>query len=630
MSNQSAKQASLRAATGKELTYEGDFHAYWDSVSVPTGPFNGRLLQWINTILSASYTEVNGAMQAYAESRGAPNWEGLGDLILQVTPAMAGVWVDPSDLSTMKVERTGAAATTPAVVDGPVGSMRNKGTVGGWFITDLDTRRPTLRSNGTLYWLEFDGNTAANQGDYMRLVSPGLSLATLEVYVGMRIMGWVTGQPGLVTFAPTGSLSDITSTTAMALYINGNDNTIVARGGPTTSVLMTVAGLMLKPNVIEFRKTANGGTASITASGLVAATDTSIADAFTTMGGDLILGARYSNGINSPGNFELYSVLIYNQNIPDPLPVRQYMEGKTNGTIPTYPAIADTTALAAARTTLISQAFASKGGVLPTDVATKTVESPNPINSLITITNLLKCEKLTIPGYTQEPRLWTPNSARSDKVLLVCAGHSVNLIGNGLAQYPLQLSLTKNMRVVTFVLPQGVDNLTSGGPTDHETNRSQFSEWVGPVTIAINTILADTPGAEIYITGISGGGWMATMCAACDSRIKGSYSFVGTIPDYVYINRDWEQRLQNITADYMTLYLLAASPARRHKHILYENDPVGFNRAAYNSRPPWDTQIAAQAATLGGGDYDLVWDNFNQHAWREPTFTNEVLNEIGV
>lgn len=78
--NQSDRQASVRAVTGTAWTYEGDWSALFDSASIPAGSFNGRLLAWINSTMSASYTELNGAMQAYAVSQGAASWNELGTL----------------------------------------------------------------------------------------------------------------------------------------------------------------------------------------------------------------------------------------------------------------------------------------------------------------------------------------------------------------------------------------------------------------------------------------------------------------------------------------------------------------------------------------------------------------------
>lgn len=77
----------------------------------------------------------------------------------QWTPARiaAPVWFDASDLSTMRQEITGAGATTPAGVGDPVGSWRNKGTLGGWAVAPDNSARPVLQSSGGIYWLEFDG-----------------------------------------------------------------------------------------------------------------------------------------------------------------------------------------------------------------------------------------------------------------------------------------------------------------------------------------------------------------------------------------------------------------------------------------------------------------------------------------
>jgi hypothetical protein len=66
------------------------------------------------------------------------------------------IWLDPSDLSTMWQETTGASATTPTQVDGVVGTIKDK--AGGFYLTaPSDAARPVLRKVGELYKLEFDG-----------------------------------------------------------------------------------------------------------------------------------------------------------------------------------------------------------------------------------------------------------------------------------------------------------------------------------------------------------------------------------------------------------------------------------------------------------------------------------------
>lgn len=78
-------------------------------------------------------------------------------LYQQVLALAPAVLLDPSQMGTLFQERTGASATTPAVVNGPVGTMRNLGAQGGYFVAPSDAGRPTLRNSGALYWLEFDG-----------------------------------------------------------------------------------------------------------------------------------------------------------------------------------------------------------------------------------------------------------------------------------------------------------------------------------------------------------------------------------------------------------------------------------------------------------------------------------------
>jgi hypothetical protein len=90
MSQQGARQASVRAVTGSAETYEGDWHRLFDAASIPTGDFNARLLQWINLKLSAAYTEINGAMQALADYFGAFNFSSLGTFDASIGPSGTG------------------------------------------------------------------------------------------------------------------------------------------------------------------------------------------------------------------------------------------------------------------------------------------------------------------------------------------------------------------------------------------------------------------------------------------------------------------------------------------------------------------------------------------------------------
>lgn len=76
--NDGLKQASVRAVTSTTENYEGDWHALFTLASIPAGPFDQRLLAWLNIKLSATYTNLPAAMQALATSLGIYNWSSIG------------------------------------------------------------------------------------------------------------------------------------------------------------------------------------------------------------------------------------------------------------------------------------------------------------------------------------------------------------------------------------------------------------------------------------------------------------------------------------------------------------------------------------------------------------------------
>ena len=84
--NDGARQASVRAVSGAMLDDNGDWHALFDQAGILPGPFNGRMLAWINSQLSAVYLELNGAMAAYAASQGFSGWSAMGAFSPRANP----------------------------------------------------------------------------------------------------------------------------------------------------------------------------------------------------------------------------------------------------------------------------------------------------------------------------------------------------------------------------------------------------------------------------------------------------------------------------------------------------------------------------------------------------------------
>lgn len=78
MSNQSLRQASVRAVTGTAYHYEGDWLALFDAQSVTAGTFNDRMRVWLNSQMGTSYQFLSDAMHAYAVFQGFTSWDEMG------------------------------------------------------------------------------------------------------------------------------------------------------------------------------------------------------------------------------------------------------------------------------------------------------------------------------------------------------------------------------------------------------------------------------------------------------------------------------------------------------------------------------------------------------------------------
>ena len=76
--NQAARQAAIRAVTSTTGTHDEDWIALFTARSAPAGQFNERMLAYINTKLSTSYTNINDAMQALAANQSADNFSSMG------------------------------------------------------------------------------------------------------------------------------------------------------------------------------------------------------------------------------------------------------------------------------------------------------------------------------------------------------------------------------------------------------------------------------------------------------------------------------------------------------------------------------------------------------------------------
>jgi len=95
--NQENRHQDLRDQTSTTGSTSSDWHAYWDDQGIDTGTFNERMLAWINTALGTSYTDVTGAMAAYAADKGVSGWSSLDDLALVAFSAGDAYLIEAGD-----------------------------------------------------------------------------------------------------------------------------------------------------------------------------------------------------------------------------------------------------------------------------------------------------------------------------------------------------------------------------------------------------------------------------------------------------------------------------------------------------------------------------------------------------
>jgi hypothetical protein len=86
MTNQSARQASIRAVTGTTGTYNEDWLALFDLDGIPAGTFNERLYMWLEEQTGLAGLTLNELMVAYAVLQGVETWNELGTLTLTTDP----------------------------------------------------------------------------------------------------------------------------------------------------------------------------------------------------------------------------------------------------------------------------------------------------------------------------------------------------------------------------------------------------------------------------------------------------------------------------------------------------------------------------------------------------------------
>ena len=124
-------------------------------------------------------------------------------------------------------------------------------------------------------------------------------------------------------------------------------------------------------------------------------------------------------------------------------------------------------------------------------------------------------------------------------------------------------------------------------------NKKPLSLFISSPHFIINEIIKSNKYDEIYLTGISGGGWYATILSGLIPEINSLYSFNGTLPLIYRINTnskgDYEQQFSELwnKYDYYTFYFLSLfdnknNLKRNSFHIYSEFDECCFSSPEVN------------------------------------------------
>jgi len=226
--------------------------------------------------------------------------------LFSTTSREAGVWYDPSDLSSMWQD---SAGTVAAAVDQPVGRINDKSGNGFHATQDTAASRPMLRlDSGGRYYLEGDG-----VDDWLRatftIPQPFVRISAV------RQIAWA--QPKRLFGggnAAGGIIRGLTSSPTLGMFAGSN--------GPSTS------GLAIGVNTVLTERF-SGSTSRVATNNGAYATG----DAGSTLPGGLTLFANF-DGTN-PGNMRCYGLLMIGRDLTDTevTDTRAFMAAKAGVTL---------------------------------------------------------------------------------------------------------------------------------------------------------------------------------------------------------------------------------------------------------------------------------------------------------
>ena len=251
--------------------------------------------------------------------------------------------------------------------------------------------------------------------------------------------------------------------------------------------------------------------------------------------------------------------------------------------------------------------------------------------------NLLRIDRYTVRmDYGLESRVHHFHPIHGNgKLFLFHAGHNPagfegdDVWVNNAGQYPglvIPRLLKEGYSVLAFEMPI----YNPGGPPvvtlpdgrqitlnvhwDILTNLERpFRFFLEPIVISLNYVQEHYNYRNVYMTGLSGGGWTTTIYAALDPRIERSFPVAGSVP--IYLRKGAFEAEQEYApfyrlANYEELYVMGAHGFNRlQTQILNRYDACCFSgtNSSY-----WVEDVKQATRSLGEGTYEFFLDETHQ------------------
>jgi len=166
-----------------------------------------------------------------------------------------------------------------------------------------------------------------------------------------------------------------------------------------------------------------------------------------------------------------------------------------------------------------------------------------------------------------------------------------------------------------------LDQLTTGSPLRY---------FVEPVVALVNQ--AEVQGiGDVFMVGLSGGGWTTQLAAALDVRIKGSYPVAAGVPLNLRFDcekrnwGDWEENLPELQrlAGFEDLSILGAE-GRSQVQVLNQFDPCCYNEPRHTLYAPAIQKVVESL----GGNYAVHWSRGEFLHRANPTALKMILADM--